>query len=194
MQALLSLRQKARRLAARLCPGVLTDDLTLLRNSGYFDPFWYRQNNPDVTARDADPLRHYLLYGGLEGRSPGPKFDSLGYLESNPDVRAAGVNPLVHYLEFGRAEGRSPYGAAREAELKADIRAIQEDYIRRFGNPIDFRAPTRFMEKLQIYKLVFRNPIMQILADKAAAKKFVGDIIGSTYIVPLIGVYDRFAD
>jgi glycosyltransferase involved in cell wall biosynthesis len=194
MQALLSLRQKARRLAARLCPGVLTDDLTLLRNSGYFDPFWYRQNNPDVTARDADPLRHYLLYGGLEGRSPGPKFDSLGYLESNPDVRAAGVNPLVHYLEFGRAEGRSPCGAAREAELKADIRAIQEDYIRRFGNPIDFRAPTRFMEKLQIYKLVFRNPIMHILADKAAAKKFVGDIIGSTYIVPLIGVYDRFAD
>lgn len=194
MQALLSLRHKARRLAARLCPGVLTDDLTLLRNSGYFDPFWYRQNNPDVTARGADPLRHYLLYGGLEGRSPGPKFDSLGYLESNPDVRAAGVNPLVHYLKFGRAEGRSPYGAAREAELKADIRAIQEDYIRRFGNPIDFRAPTRFMEKLQIFKLVFRNPIMHILADKAAAKKIVGDIIGGAYIVPLIGVYDRFAD
>ena len=174
MQALLSLRQKARRLAARLCPGVLTDDLTLLRNSGYFDPFWYRQNNPDVTARDADPLRHYLLYGGLEGRSPGPKFDSLGYLESNPDVRAAGVNPLVHYLEFGRAEGRSPYGAAREAELKADIRAIQEDYIRRFGNPIDFRAPTRFMENSKFTSLFSAIPSCTYLPTRLRRKNLWG--------------------
>jgi len=189
-----SLRQKARNLAVRISPSVLDTDLALLRRSGYFDAFWYEQNNPDVTARRLDPLRHYLLYGGLEGRSPGPKFDSLGYLESNPDVRAAGINPLVHYLKFGRAEGRSPYGAAREAELKTDMRAIQEHYIRVFGSPIDFRNPTRFMEKLQVYKLVFRNPIMHIFADKAAAKKLVGEIIGEEYIVPLIGIYDRFED
>lgn len=186
------LRRKARQLAARVFPGVLDAQLRLIRDSGYFDPFWYAQNNPDVAARGVDPLRHYLLYGGWEGRSPGPKFDSLGYLESNPDVRAAGIHPLVHYLAHGRAEGRSPYGAAREAELKAHMRAIQEHYIRVFGQPINFRNPTRFMEKLQVYKLVFRNPIMHTFADKAAAKELVGKIIGKEYIVPLIGVYDRF--
>ncbi len=189
-----SLRAKARSVLARVFPCVLAADLGLLRDSGYFDAFWYGQNNPDVVARGVDPLRHYLLFGSLEGRSPGPKFDSLGYLESNPDVRAAGINPLVHYLKYGRAEGRPPYGAAREAELKADMRAIQEHYIRMFGRPIDFREPTRFMEKLQVYKLVFRSPIMHILADKAAAKKLVGGIIGEEYMVPLIGIYDRFED
>jgi len=194
MNVLKNLRMKVRSMLARVFPQSLEPDLGLLRESGYFDPFWYGQNNPDVSARGVDPLRHYLLYGGFEGRSPGPKFDSLGYLESNPDVRAAGVNPLVHYLKYGRAEGRSPYGAAREAELKADMRAIQQHYIRMFKQPVDFREPTNFMEKLQVYKLVFRNPIMHVFADKASAKKLVGDIIGGEYIVPLIGVYDCFAD
>ena len=194
MASFQSLRQKARRIAARIFPAVLEADLRLLRDSGYFDAFWYAQNNPDVVAQGIDLPRHYLLYGGLEGRSPGPKFDSSGYLESNPDVRAAGINPLLHYLAHGRAEGRSPYGAAREAELKADMRAIQEHYIRVFGCPIDFRNPTGFMEKLQVYKLVFRSPIMHVFADKAAAKKLVGGIIGGEYIVPLIGIYDRFED
>ena len=194
MNVLKNLRMKSRSMLARVFPQSLEPDLGLLRESGYFDPFWYEQNNPDVSARGVDPLRHYLLYGGFEGRSPGPKFDSLGYLEINPDVRAAGVNPLVHYLKYGRAEGRSPYGAAREAELKADIRAIQQHYIRMFKQPVDFREPTNFMEKLQVYKLVFRNPIMHVFADKASAKKLVGDIIGGEYIVPLIGVYDCFAD
>ncbi len=194
MNVLKNLRMKSRSMLARVFPQSLEPDLGLLRESGYFDPFWYGQNNPDVSARGVDPLRHYLLYGGFEGRSPGPKFDSLGYLEINPDVRAAGVNPLVHYLKYGRAEGRSPYGAAREAELKADIRAIQQHYIRMFKQPVDFREPTNFMEKLQVYKLVFRNPIMHVFADKASAKKLVGGIIGGEYIVPLIGVYDCFAD
>lgn len=194
MNVLKNLRMKSRSMLARVFPQSLEPDLGLLRESGYFDPFWYGQNNPDVSARGVDPLRHYLLYGGFEGRSPGPKFDSLGYLESNPDVRAAGVNPLVHYLKYGWAEGRSPYGAAREAELKADMRAIQQHYIRMFKQPVDFREPTNFMEKLQVYKLVFRNPIMHVFADKASAKKLVGGIIGGEYIVPLIGVYDCFAD
>ena len=189
-----SLLWKARNLAARIIPTVLESNLRLLRDSGYFDAFWYTQNNPDVAAQGGDPLRHYLLYGALEGRSPGAKFDSFGYLESNPDVRAAGINPLLHYLAHGRAEGRSPYGETREVELKAHMRAIQKHYIRVFGCSIDFRNPTRFMEKLQVYKLVFRSPIMHVFADKAAAKKLVGDIIGEEYIVPLIGVYDRFAD
>ena len=183
MNVLKNLRMKSRSMLARVFPQSLEPDLGLLRESGYFDSFWYEQNNPDVSARGVDPLRHYLLYGGFEGRSPGPKFDSLGYLEINPDVRAAGVNPLVHYLKYGRAEGRSPYSAAREAELKADMRAIQQHYIRMFKQPVDFREPTNFMEKLQVYKLVFRNPIMHVFADKASAKKLVGILCGE-YIRP----------
>lgn len=79
----------------------------LLEASGLFDRDFYLRNNPDVVAHAVDPLDHYLLHGGREGRQAGPHFDSATYLRLHPDVAAAGDNPLVHYVMFGAGEGRS---------------------------------------------------------------------------------------
>ena len=79
--------------------------LPLIRNSYYFDADWYRKQNPDITTR-GDLARHYLLYGGYEGRDPGPNFSSRWYLQTYPDVQIAGTNPLVHYLLHGQREKR----------------------------------------------------------------------------------------
>lgn len=96
---------------------LLPRDLKLVRQSGLFDEAWYRQKYPDVAARTNTIRqyasrqyagRHYLLYGGFEGRDPGPNFSSSWYLQTNADVRSAGVNPLVHYLRYGKAELRMP--------------------------------------------------------------------------------------
>lgn len=194
MSILGHMRIAGRKFRGRLFPKSIESDLNLIRDSGYFDFSWYRQNNPDVTIHDIDPLLHFMLYGGSEGRSPGPKFDSVGYLESNPDVKRCGVNPLVHFLKYGYTEGRSPYGLEHENEIIADMLALQKHYMRLFGTPIDFQQPSRYTEKLQILKLAYRNPILTSFADKAIAKETVGKIIGEQYIVPLIGIYDRFED
>ncbi|MGB8212640.1 MAG: glycosyltransferase domain-containing protein [Anaerolineales bacterium] len=82
-------------------------DMVLVRESGLFDENWYLSNNPDVVAAKIDPVRHYLLFGGFEGRDPGPQFSSSWYLASYDDVRKAGINPLLHYLKSGRNEGRA---------------------------------------------------------------------------------------
>lgn len=74
--------------------------------SAWFDTGFYLRQNRDVSRSRADPLRHYLEWGGVEGRSPCKAFDSAFYLRSNPDVVQAGMNPLLHYLRFGRREGR----------------------------------------------------------------------------------------
>ncbi len=121
------LRRKARQLAARVFPGVLDAQLRLIRDSGYFDLSGTRRTIGCGRA-GVDPLRHYLLYGGWEGRSPGPKFDSLGYLERQPGCARRRNSSPGALPGARRAEGRSPYGAAREAELKAHMRAIQEHY------------------------------------------------------------------
>jgi len=71
-----------------------------------------------------DPIEHYLLYGGFEGRNPGPYFDTQYYLAENEDVRTSGINPLVHYINSGKAEGRLPKTFEYKEELclnKADI-------------------------------------------------------------------------
>ncbi len=79
-----------------------------LHRSGLFDSAFYRATQPDVRASGIQPLLHFLLHGGAEGRRPSPLFDCRYYLSENPDVRNAGGNPLLHYIRFGRKEGRPP--------------------------------------------------------------------------------------
>ncbi len=83
-----------------------TKNIRLINESGLFDEKYYLLNNPDVRDSGIDAVKHFLLYGGVEGRNPSEKFDSAFYLEQNPDVKASGINPMVHYLLFGRNEGR----------------------------------------------------------------------------------------
>lgn len=78
----------------------------LILNSGYFDADWYEKKYPDIVESGVDPLDHYLMYGGQEGRAPGPNFSSFRYLKDYPDVASEGVNPLLHYLLSGQKEGR----------------------------------------------------------------------------------------
>lgn len=77
-----------------------------MKKSRLFDKKYYLHNNPDVKASGMNPARHFLLYGGFEGRNPSEKFDSAFYLEQNPDVKASGMNPLVHYSHYGKKESR----------------------------------------------------------------------------------------
>ncbi len=81
-------------------------DSRLIRSSGLFEAEWYLEHNPDIAQTGLDPAYHYLVYGGLEGRAPGPNFDSGWYLEKYEDVRSFNQNPLVHYLRYGQAEQR----------------------------------------------------------------------------------------
>lgn len=76
----------------------------LVLASGFFDVKWYLEQYGDV--RDVDPLDHYLMHGGTEGRAPGPDFDGAAYLDMYRDVAESGINPLVHYLRYGAVEGR----------------------------------------------------------------------------------------
>ena len=51
-----------------------------------------------------------------------------------------------------------------------------------------------FNEKLQWLKLYNRNPEYTKMVDKYEAKKYVADIIGQEYIIPTLGVWDKFED
>lgn len=78
----------------------------IIKRSGLFSESYYLKNNPDVAKSGRNPARHYLLFGGFEGRNPSKKFDTTFYLKQNADVKKASINPLLHYLLFGRDEGR----------------------------------------------------------------------------------------
>jgi glycosyltransferase involved in cell wall biosynthesis len=73
----------------------------MVAESGLFDAAYYLAANPDVAA---DPVRHFVLHGGAEGRNPSPLFDCAACACQN-DL-PAGTNPLLWYLERRLAELR----------------------------------------------------------------------------------------
>lgn len=88
-------------------------DIRLIRNSAYFNPQWYLEQNTDVTG---DPVRHYYKKGVLKGLDPSPEFSTSRYLSQYPDIALTEQNPLAHYLRVGQYEGREIYPSG-QAEL-----------------------------------------------------------------------------
>lgn len=60
--------------------------------------------------------------------------------------------------------------------------------------PLNLMNPQTFNEKLQWLKLHDRKPIYTTMVDKYEAKKYVASIIGEQYIIPTLGVWERFDD
>jgi FkbM family methyltransferase len=66
-----------------------------IRLSIFFDPIWYRRENPDVATAFPDAAVHYYHHGAAEGRDPGPCFSTRQYLEAH--ALPSGTNPIIHY-------------------------------------------------------------------------------------------------
>lgn len=126
-----SVRRRGRRVLDVLGPALHGDFLgarrkqermyaAQIRESLLFSADWYLQQYPDVIG--FDPAEHYLRYGLLQDRQPGPQFDSVWYANSNPDVGMSGTNPLLHYLLYGIHEGRR----IRPIDLVPDPAQIEE--------------------------------------------------------------------
>jgi hypothetical protein len=59
---------------------------------------------------------------------------------------------------------------------------------------LNLKNPKTFNEKLQWIKLYDRKPLYTQLADKYEVRKFITETIGEKYLVPLLGVWERFED
>ena len=64
----------------------------------------------------------------------------------------------------------------------------------KMGKKLNLQNPQTFNEKIQWLKLNDRKDIYTTMVDKYEVKKYVADIIGEEYIIPTIGIYDKFED
>lgn len=81
-----------------------------------------------------------------------------------------------------------------KAHFLSDKRYLNIMYRAVFDKKIDWVNPKTYNEKLQWLKLYDRRPEYTIMVDKYAAKEHVSKIIGSQYIIPTLGIWDRFDD
>lgn len=82
---------------------------------------------------------------------------------------------------------------------KKDENTIKKEKIKRqifnaLGYKPDLDNPQTLTEKACYLKLKDDNPLKTILADKYASRNWVKDRIGEKYLIPLLGVYDKFDD
>lgn len=62
------------------------------------------------------------------------------------------------------------------------------------GRELNLRNPILYSEKLQWLKIHNRKPEYVTMVDKVLVKEYVASLVGEEYIIPTLGVYDRFED
>ncbi len=79
-------------------------------------------------------------------------------------------------------------------KILSDKMYIKLMYHKRLKKKLNLKNPQTFNEKLQWLKLYDRNPKYTQMVDKYEAKKYVSNIIGDEFIIPTLGIYERFDD
>lgn len=72
--------------------------------------------------------------------------------------------------------------------------ALSDWYLSVTGNVLDLDNPKTFNEKIQWLKLYDTTQHKTELADKYLVRNWVAKEIGEEYLIPLLGVYDKFDD
>lgn len=83
---------------------------------------------------------------------------------------------------------------ARNLIKISDTLYLKLRYKQKMGYDLNLENPKSFNEKLQWLKLYDRKPIYTTMVDKYAVKEYVASIIGKQYIIPTLGVWDKFED
>ena len=94
-------------------------------------------------------------------------------------------NPLTIYTSLGH---RGYLNFVNDEKYLKILYRIETHKRLNLDNPITFN------EKLQWLKLNNRKDIYTTMVDKYEAKEYIGKIIGFEYIVPTLGVYNKFDD
>lgn len=79
-------------------------------------------------------------------------------------------------------------------KMFSDETYLKKLYYLYFGHPLHLDNPKRFTEKIQWLKLYNKSAECTMMADKFAVKKYISDTLGEQYVIPLLGVYERFDD
>lgn len=106
------------------------------------------------------------------------------------------MNKLKKLLDYIFHNPRALISAilVRLAPIIPDRQFLKWMFRLKMGYKLNLDNPQTFSEKLQWLKLYNRKPEYTQMVDKYEAKKYVANIIGEEYIIPTLGVWDKFDD
>ena len=86
------------------------------------------------------------------------------------------------------------FSRSKLSHLLSDKAYIKYMYRAVVGKKLDLKNPKTFNEKLQWLKIYNRDPQYCELVDKVEVKKYIADAIGDEYVIPTLGVWNKFDD
>lgn len=84
--------------------------------------------------------------------------------------------------------------ASRNLIKMDDKKYLKLKYYYKTGKKLDFSNVKTFNEKIQWLKIYDRNTNYIKMVDKYEAKRHVSNLIGKEYIIPTLGIYDKFEE
>ena len=155
----------------------------------------------ELTAEEqADILRHELeaVYGSSSyriGRAvtwlPRNAKRGLKYLLHNgPIISAKYIYTYARYHKIAN-KNYAYWACLQEKDYPAALKQwfLENNYTH---TPLDLEHPKTFSEKTQWMKIYGGLNKQQDLVDKYAVRAWVKEKIGEEYLIPLLGVWDRF--
>lgn len=116
------------------------------------------------------------------------------------------VKTLVNTFRFGgiravyyKAKGtgdfkRYLYRVAKKADPKDYPELLKKRYRLETGEKLDYSHLQTYNEKIQWLKMYESTPLKTQLADKYRVREWISEKIGEQYLIPLLGVWDKFDD
>ena len=150
-----------------------------------------------------------------------PKFNAMVFRlkENNPllrdlykeeDIIEANIEPyIIHYADKNKPWNsievymekywwniakKTPYIKDRFTRINIYKNYLKIFWYNKTKKVLDFEIPRSFNEKIQWLNLYDSTPIKTRLTDKFLVREWVKEKIGKEYLIPLIGVYDKFDD
>lgn len=75
-----------------------------------------------------------------------------------------------------------------------DEEVLKRLYYIHFRKELDFDNPKTYTEKLQWLKIYDHRPVYTQMVDKVGAKDFVAERVGEEYLIPTLGIWDKFEE
>ena len=97
----------------------------------------------------------------------------------------------LYFLERKKIKDIEKLKAIPESQYPKLLAKIYKNFI---GLELDWDNLSTYTEKMQWAKLYDKNPLKTTLTDKYLVRKWVEEKIGEEYLIPLIGVWDKFDD
>lgn len=148
--------------------------------SDQFDPAWYLETYPDVTASGLDPFEHYQMYGQPMGRDPNPWFSNWFYQYAFASiVKTQAPGPAL-------ASHRKKTGSAPKPD-EGRVLAAAQGLLKRGAVDLAVTLAERYMPEKYAHAVhIIRANQAQIYLDTGAWEKSVNAYLKHFGMAPIV--------